>query len=133
MPNIQYTDTAGASHGLDEVIASRVILFFADPDCVDCSLTKARLAADYNLKQMEERGLAKVVVLYDPESDWQETAKSCPDTWVVGAAADLDEYFDLPTLPALYYLDGRHKVLAKNVELNNLLMGLRVIYEQTVQ
>ncbi len=131
VPDIQFTDTAGVSHGLDEVIASRVILFFADPDCVDCSLTKARLAADYNLEQMIERGLAKVVVLYDPDSDWQQAAGSCPAAWVTGAAADLDEYFELHTLPTLYYLDGRHRVLAKDVEIDNLLTGLRVIYEQT--
>jgi len=131
VPNIQFTDTAGVSHGLDEVIASRVILFFADPDCVDCSLIKARLAADYNLEQMIERGLAKIVVLYDPDSDWQTSAKSCPATWVTGGAANLDEYFELPALPALYYLDGRHRVLAKNVDIDNLLTGLRVIFEQT--
>lgn len=133
VPDIQYTDTAGVARHLDDVIASRVILLFADPDCLDCSLTKARLAADYNLKSMIDRGLVKVVVLYDPDSEWQGAAKSCPETWETGAAAALDDYFDIPSYPCLYYLDGRHRVLAGKVDLDSMLAALRVIYEQTKQ
>lgn len=131
VPNIQYTDTAGVRRNLDDVIASRVILFFANPDCMDCSLTKARLAADYNLKSMLDRGLVKIVVLYDPDSDWQTAAKSCPETWEVGAAADLDEYFDIRSTPCLYYLDARHRVLAGNVDIDSMMLALRVINQQT--
>lgn len=131
VPNLQYTDTAGLEHPLDEVIASRVILFFADPDCLDCSLTKARLAADYNLKSMIDRGLVKVVVLYDPDSGWQAEAKTLPETWIAGSVADLDEYFDLPQIPAFYYLDGRHRVLGRNIDLDGLLGAMRVINVQT--
>lgn len=133
VPNIEFTDTLGATHGLDEIIASRVVLFFADPDCLDCSLVKARLAADNNLRQMVERGLVKVVALYDPDSDWKEAAKSLPADWIAGAAADLDEYFDLPSLPSLYYLDSRHRVLARKVDADSLIAAMRVIYVQTLQ
>lgn len=130
VPNLQFVDAEGEVHGLDDVLASRVVLFFADPDCTDCSLAKARLAADYNLKSLVDKGLVKVVVLYDKESDWQQAAKSCPETWVTGASDSIDEYFDLISQPTIYYVDGRHRVLGKNMDVDTLLSTLLVINRQ---
>lgn len=130
VPDIAFTLADGAQGSLADVVASRVIILFADPDCLDCSLLKARLAADYNLKSLVDMGLVRVLVLYDADSDWQAAASSMPEGWTAAAAADLDTMFALPALPSIYYLDGRHRVLAKNVDPEGLLMGLRVIHEQ---
>ncbi len=131
VPDIPFTTADGSQSSLGDVVASRVIILFADPDCLDCSLLKARLSADYNLKSLTDMGLARVLVLYDSDSDWQKAATGLPAGWTAGAAKDLDTMFSLPSLPALYYLDGRHRVLAKNVDPEALLLGLRVVNQQT--
>lgn len=131
VPGLSFTTPQGDKGSLDDVLASRVILFFNDPDCIDCSLAKARLSADYNTKRLIELGLLKIVSLYPGEAtdEWKAEAAKYPDNWVVGASPDLDLYFDLPDLPVLYYLDGRHKVLGKNIPIDNLLVAVRTILD----
>lgn len=132
VPDIQLETPDGRKRGLDEVVASRVILFFNDPECFDCRLLKTRLAADHNLNWLIDHGLVKLVSIYpsEPDDEWRADAAGYPSNWEVGASGDIDTYFSLPSTPILYYLDGRHKVLGKNVPADNLLYTLGQIYNQ---
>lgn len=132
VPHITYETPSGEKHNLGDVVASRVILFFNDPDCFDCRLLKTRLAADHNLNWLLERGLVKLVSIYPSEADdeWRADAAGYPATWEVGASADIDTFFNLQSTPSLYYLDGKHKVLGKDVPADNLLYALSTIYAQ---
>lgn len=116
----------------DDVVASRVILFFYDPDCTDCSLVKTRLSVDFNLNQLLDGRLLKLVAIYpgEPTQEWKENAMQLPESWIVGAAPDIDLLYDIPTIPDMYYLDARHKILAKHVEVDNLLMGVQQINQK---
>lgn len=132
VPAFTYVTPDGSTKSFGDVVASRVILFFNDPECFDCRLLKARLAADYNLNWLLEHGLVKLVSIYpsDPDDEWRSDAAGYPSTWEVGASPDIDTYFSLPSTPVLYYLDGRHKVLGKDVLPDNLLYTMAQIYNQ---
>lgn len=132
VPPISYETPSGEKHNLGDVVASRVILFFNDPDCFDCRLLKTRLAVDHNLNWLLEHGLVKLVSIYpsEPDDEWRADAAGYPATWEVGASADIDTYFSLQSTPSLYYLDGKHKVLGKDVPDDNLLYALGQIYAQ---
>ncbi len=135
VPNLTLTAPDGSKINLDDVVASRVVIFFNDPDCFDCTLAKARLSADYNLNTLVDNGLVKVVSIYpgDPDEQWRTEAAKYPANWVVGALPNADEYFVLDDMPVILYLDARHKVLGKNVNLDNLFLALRQINQQMQQ
>lgn len=135
MSPFNYTLPDGAQGNFADAIASRVILLFYDPDCIDCSLAKARLGADYNLNHLIEGGLVKVVAIYPGEitDEWKGSAATMPENWIVGAAPDIDMEIDIPETPCIYYLDARHKILAKHVVIDNLLLGIQQVYQQMHQ
>lgn len=128
----EFVTRADSTMHFDDVVASRVILFFYDPDCTDCSLVKTRLSVDFNLNQLLDGRLVKLVAIYpgEPTQEWKESAALLPESWIVGAAPDIDLLYDIPTTPDLYYLDARHKILAKHVDINNLLIGVQQINQQ---
>lgn len=128
----EFVTRADSTMQFDDVVASRVILFFYDPDCTDCSLVKTRLSVDFNLNQLLDGRLIKLVAIYpgEPTEEWKENAAQLPESWIVGAAPDIDLLYDIPTTPDLYYLDARHKILAKHVDINNLLIGVQQINQQ---
>lgn len=132
VPPFSYTTPNGDKHNLGDVVASRVILFFNDPDCFDCRMLKTRLSADHNLNWLLEHGLVKLVSIYpsEPDDEWRNDVAGYPETWEVGASGDVDTYFDLSSTPVLYYLDGKHKVLGKNIAADNLIYALGLIYNQ---
>ncbi|MDE7377180.1 MAG: DUF5106 domain-containing protein [Muribaculaceae bacterium] len=128
----EFVTRADSTMQFDDVVASRVILFFYDPDCTDCSLVKTRMSVDFNLNQLLDGRLVKIVAIYpgEPTQEWRESAALLPESWIVGAAPDIDLLYDIPTTPDLYYLDARHKILAKHVDINNLLIGVQQINQQ---
>lgn len=128
-PAFEYVDVDGVKKSFADVIASRIIILFSDPDCIDCMMTRTRLSADYNTNQLIERGLVKVVCIYPgkPTKEWKEAAASYPKNWIVGASEDIDQWFEIPQTPDIYYLDGKHKILGKHTPIDNLLSALRRI------
>lgn len=73
LPDFSFTTPKGETMNFGDLRASRVILFFNDPDCFDCTLAKARLSADYNTNKLIESGLIKVVSIYpdSPSDEWK--------------------------------------------------------------
>ena len=135
VPPFKFVAPDGEKMDFGSVIASRIVLFINDPDCFDCTLAKARLAADNNTNSLIENGLLKVVSIYPdaPTPEWKEAAASYPSNWIVGASENLDEYFYLDVMPAIYWLDGRHKVLGKEVPIDNMIFLLQQINSQQIQ
>lgn len=119
----------GTKGNFADVIASRVILLFMTPDDFECSLAKARLAADYNLNALVNSGLVKVMAITpgQPTEQWKADAASYPEGWIVAAMPDAEAVFDLSAKPSIYYLNARHKVLGKHLSVDNMLLGLRQI------
>ena len=135
VPDFPFTHPDGTADNFANHRASRIILFFNDPDCFDCTLAKARLSADYNTQQLINAGLLKVVSIYpdSPSAEWKEAASGYPSEWIVGAWPNADEYFNLDEMPTIYWLDGRHKVIGKNIDIDRLLFLVQQIHLQQQQ
>ncbi len=132
VPAFSFIQPDGVKSDFGNVIASRIVLFINDPDCFDCTLAKARLSADNNTNSLIEAGLLKVVSIFpgEPTEEWKAEASKYPANWVVGACENIDEYFNLDVMPAIYWLDGRHKVLGKEVPIDNMIFLIQQINSQ---
>lgn len=129
VPDLAFTDTAGVATSLYTLSkAPHKLIVIFDPDCADCRLSKARLSADYIIESLIDNNIIDLVALYPGEPDdelWQTEQKTMPKNWIVGAAPDIDRYFNLDKMPAIYYLDKDFDVMAKNVQTNNILEAFR--------
>lgn len=125
-PAFEFVTVDGEKKSFGDVIASRIIVFFNDPDCIDCMMARTRLSADYNANELINRGLLKVVCIYPgkPTKEWKDAAASYPENWIIGASEDIDQYFDISEMPDFYYLDGKHIILGKHTHIDNLLAAL---------
>lgn len=128
LPNLEFKRPDGSTGNLGEITGGSVLIFINDPDCSDCSIARVRLAADYNANELIRRGELSVVSLLPDEAtdEWRAQAATYPQTWTVGAMPDADTYFDLRESPTFIFLNSRHRVLAKGMDLDYLLNAFRI-------
>ena len=132
-PDFTFTTPEGESKTLAEVArGAYVVLFFNDPECDDCELARVRLSADMNLNDLIDMGQIRVVSILpaEPSEEWKEKAASYSKKWVVGAAANVDEIYDMRVSPVIYYLDGNRCILSKSLDTDGLKEGFRVVNEK---
>lgn len=128
-PALPFVGADGCKSDLSKVESPYILLFFNDPDCDDCALVKARLAADFSTRQLIDKGILKIVSIYPdaPSDEWKESASRYPETWVTGASEDADAAFDMRNAPVMYFLDKDRKILAKNMVIDNVINAFNVI------
>jgi hypothetical protein len=120
---LNYIKPDGSRGSLDEVTAQFVLLFFYDPDCLDCRLEKTRLAADYSIQKLIESGTLAVLAIYpdEPTDEWRSDAAQMPDTWFVGAYPDADRVFTMRNKPEVYFLNSERVISVKDVAISNII------------
>ncbi len=135
-PPLPFETVDGVKSDLSKVESPYILLFFNDPDCDDCTLVKARLAADFSTRQLIDKGILKIVSIYpdSPSDEWKESVSRYPATWVVGASEEADDTFDMRNAPVMYFLDKDRKIIAKNMVIDNVINAFNMINNaQTVQ
>lgn len=122
-PDLVYTDAAGESHSLAADTAAYVIVFFNDPDCLDCMIARGRLSANPTINNLIAGGVLKIVAITPDEmtDEWREGSNLYPDNWSAGVAPDAYDTFDIRATPTFYILDKDHHILGKNVPLDQIL------------
>ncbi|MBD5251855.1 MAG: DUF5106 domain-containing protein [Bacteroides sp.] len=123
-PSLPYTRLDGSQGNLKNDTAEVVIVFFNDPDCDDCSMTRLRLDADVSMTELINSGLVKVVSLSlcEPDDEWRKMMESYPKNWIVGAAPDADLTIDLRSGTPDFYVLGRNgNIWYKHLGINQLL------------
>ena len=97
MNPIEFTDVNGNRQVWNPGDSIETILFFNDPDCIDCNLARVRLKADPTLNRLIDEGRLQVVALspVEVEAGWIAQAVDYPKNWKVGANPDLDLTLDL--------------------------------------
>ncbi|MDE6612662.1 MAG: DUF5106 domain-containing protein [Muribaculaceae bacterium] len=136
VPAIPFTRADGSKGTLDDVRSGSVLLFFNDPDCLDCTMARIRLSADPNTAQLIERGELSVVSIYPGETDddnWEKAKASTHPSWVTVAMPEAYDYFDLRSTPLFVFLNSRHKVLASGLDIDHLLNAFMVSNQATLQ
>lgn len=135
-PPLPFETVDGVKSDLSKVESPYILLFFNDPDCDDCTLVKARLAADFSTRQLIDKGILKIVSIYpdSPSDEWKESVSRYPATWVVGASEEADDTFDMRNAPVMYFLDKDRKIIAKNMVIDNVINAFNMINNaKTVQ
>jgi len=132
---LDFTCPDGSQGSIDDIKAPHVLIYFYEPDCIDCRLARARLAADYVLPALTEANLLKVVAIYpgEPDDEWRADSESMPDGWIVGANPEVDMDFIIEHSPEIYYLDTSRKVIARNISVDNALNAFRALVNAAIQ
>lgn len=123
-PSLAYTTRDGEKRNVQADSAEVVVLFFNDPDCSDCALTRVRLDADVSMTQLIDEGKVKVVAisLCEPDEEWRESVSNYPATWTVGAAPDADLTVDLRNgTPDIYLLGRRNAIRYKHLNADQVI------------
>lgn len=118
-----YTTRHGAKHSLYDNKAEYVVVMFQPEDCSDCSMSRLRLNADAATTRLVKNGTVKIVIINPAESTsgWRKEMESYPYEWEIGSAPNVGDLVDTRVLPTVYLLDKDFHILAKNLELNQLL------------
>lgn len=134
VPDFSFVTPDGKRMNLADITAPHVLLFFYSPDCIDCSLAKARLSADYVIQYMIRHNLLSIVALYPgaPDGQWRDGAASMPKDWVTGAMPDADDIFNIRHQPEIIYLDSARRVQAKNVQVDNIIRAFRTMLSEVL-
>ena len=122
--HLDFVSVEGTRQNLDNYRTQMVAVIFADHNSSDASLARVRISADHNANTLIERGLLTIIYL-EPgpaSADWQQASSTYPANWVVGAMPDANDWFELYGSPSILLLDGRHKVLAKDLNTDALLL-----------
>lgn len=136
--DFEFTRPDGSKGQMSDVKSDHVILFFYEPDCSDCRMAKARLAADIAIPTYVNAGILTVMAIYPGEADdaFIEGAKDLPENWVVAAYPDADKYFTMRAKPQFYYLNntnGIRTVSAKDMPVDNILLAFNQILQNAIE
>lgn len=118
-----YTTRYGARHSLYDNKADYVILLFQPEECSDCAMTRLRLSADVATSRLVKNGTVKIVIINpaEPSAGWRADMEDYPYDWEIGSAPDVGTLVDVRMLPTAYLLDKDFRILARNLNLNQLL------------
>lgn len=106
--------------------ARRLLLFFYDPDCPDCTTVAAALDGDPSVAEAVRTGRLTVLAVATgcDSTAWRRSWERLPAGWIVAwddreQIAAGDRYV-LAELPVLYLLDGRRRVVLKEATVGQL-------------
>lgn len=127
IPDIELTLADGTKTSFYNDSVEYTLLLIYENDCLDCSFAKVRLSADMVLNQLNDQNVVRVVSLYagEPDAAFYESVSSFPEKWINVASPEVDKYFNISHMPSLYYLDKDHKIVGKDLNLENILNAFR--------
>ena len=115
-----YTLPSGRTKRMYDIEAEYLLVFISNPGCPMCREVREQLLLSPMLNELSERGDLKVLVLY-PDEDlaaWRDHLKDYPSAWIngydKGKVITKQRTYDLRAIPALYLLDSKKRVMAKD-------------------
>ncbi len=120
---IPYTTQYGAQHSLHDQKAEYYLLYFYGPECSDCDMTHLRMETDVALENITKSGQLKIIDIYvgEPTDAWKKSIASFPYEWEAGYSETAGNSIDLRELPRMYLLDNEYKIIARNLNINQVL------------
>lgn len=98
-----------------------LLLLFYEPDCAHCMEVMEELKAMESLHAMVELGGLAVLAVFpgfDGRETWRETLGGLPPAWTTGfndGTVYTEDLYFMRRMPALYLLDERRRVIAKDL------------------
>lgn len=128
--NFKYKLADGTTGKLHDIESDYLILFFNDPDCLQCNETSEQMSHSFVVNDFIKRGILKVLSLYpyDNVAGWRSHQKFMPKEWINsydnGCEIMNNEIYDLKSTPTLYLLSKDKRVLLKNCDLAKIELYL---------
>lgn len=131
--NFSYTNRDGNQRTLRRTHGKWLLLLFYDPACSHCQMTMSALRENALLSQMVSGKEMTVLAVY-ADGDrklWDKSKVSVPQEWI--AAIDEsgiveNELYFLPSMPVIYLLNSRKRVILKEATLEQLVSWLSEKY-----
>lgn len=119
----------GSPLSLSSIDSEFLIVYFNDPDCMDCRLIKEKLAYSSPVRNLVKSGRMKILsVCVEGRTEAWNNA-SYPDGWIdacdEGKSLTVNRVYDLKAMPTIYLLDSNKDVIFKDVEFSKLVTYLR--------
>lgn len=118
----------GSRNSLYGIDAEYLIVFFNDPDCVECRSLRSELASSPELGGLLASGRVKLLSLNVAGGSFDAGS---PSGWLDacdrGRTVYSDALYDLRSLPVLYLLSSDKHVLLKDISLKEILDCLSVL------
>ncbi len=131
VPDIELTLADGSKTSFAADTSAFTVLFIYEPDCLDCNFARVRLSADMVLNQLNDGGIVRVMSLYagEPDAGFSAAVTDFPEKWINVASPETSKYFDMRAKPAIYYLDKDHRILAKDLAVDNIINAFRSLMQ----
>lgn len=128
-PALQLTLADGTTQMVRDITTPYIVVFINDPDCIDCRMARARLVSNYDAQRLIASGTLAIVSVYPDAADdlWRGSLSDYPQSWIVGASADVDDMLDTRTSPTFYFLDSEKKIVAKNIPVDNIINAMALM------
>lgn len=116
--NLNLRTKDGRREKLHKIKTEYTILCLSDPQCSDCNDVKRAIHLSSTINALLDEG--RLTILYvcitDNEKEW--LAATVPQRWINAyddkGLISKRQAYDTATIPALYLLDARHRVVKKN-------------------
>lgn len=123
--NFSYKDRDGNRRTLRRTHGKKLLLLFYDPACAHCLMTINSLRENALLHRMISRKELAVLAVCTGEDSklWDKTKASMPEEWIVAIDESRvveNELYSLPSMPVVYLLDSRKRVILKEATLEQL-------------
>jgi thioredoxin-related protein len=120
---IEYTTRHGAKHALHDQKGDYILLYFRDGNCQDCNMVQLRLETDVAVNNLMKAGKFKIVDIYVgvPDDAWKSSVESLPYEWEAGYSSTVGNVIDVRELPRMYLLDKNYKIVARGLNVNQIL------------
>ena len=92
------------------------IIEFGDPSCSDCRMSRLKMESNAALTQAVAKGKVNILfIIPDNTGEWKDDVANYPETWVVGAAGDVDDIYDIRLTPTFYTIGADGNIISKNI------------------
>lgn len=127
-PPLTLEDTLGNVVSLEDFEETYLVLYFYDPDCGICKKKTPILKKDYSSLQEENAEVLAVCSITDT-SKWKEYVSENDLNWVnladPSVKSNFRAYYNVRSTPQLYILDEERKIIAKKLDVNQVLDFIR--------
>ncbi len=137
--DFDFEQADGSRSKLSEVVSPVTVLFFYDPDCVDCKIERFRLTQAPMTSYLQRAGGVTVLAVF-PSADaavWDKHKSDIPDDWInardVTGRLKSENLYDLRAMPRIYLLDDEKQVLLKNTTADRIEAYLTEVMRNAAQ
>ena len=118
--DFNFTLKNGTVSSLSRIKSKLLLLYFYNPECNDCKITRDKLKQSVVIGQLTQKGDLRILAVYpDPDLTlWEKHYAEMPVSWIngydKGSLVQKNEIYDLKAIPTIYLLNETKTVLLRD-------------------